>query len=76
MDGARLKQKHICKCFRKHISGILAYVLQSNATQKETFKTLYTLGNTHAYTGGGLPCAFLKIDVKSTDTSSDVCETY
>ena len=64
MDGARLKQKHICKCFRKHISGILAYVLQSNATQKETFKTLYTHASTHAsthaYTGGGLPCAFLK----------------
>ena len=62
MDGARLKQKHIRKCFRKNISRILAYVLQSNATQKETFKTLYTLIRTHAYTGGGLPCAFLKIE--------------
>ena len=61
MDGARLKQKHIRKCFRKNISGILAYVLQSNATQKETFKT-YTLASTHAYTGGGLPCAFLKVE--------------
>ena len=63
MDGARLTQKHIRKCFRKNISGgIMAYVLQSNATQKETFKTLYTLASTHAYTGGGLPCAFLKIE--------------
>ena len=62
MDGARLKQKHIRKCFRKNISRILAYVLQSNAIQKETFKTLYTLASTHAYTRGGLPCAFLKIE--------------
>ena len=62
MDGARLKQKRICKCFRKNISGILAYVRQSNATQKQTFKKLHTLASTHAYTGGGLPCAFLKIE--------------
>ena len=62
MDGARLKQKHIRKCFRRNISGILAYVLQSNTTQKGTFKTLHTLASTHAYTGRGLPCAFLKIE--------------
>ena len=62
MNGARLKQKRIRKCFRKNISGILAYVLRSNATQKETFKTLHTLASTHAYTMGGLPCAFLEIE--------------
>ena len=45
-DGDRLKQKHIRKCFKKNISGILAYVLQSNATQNKTFKTLYTLAST------------------------------
>ena len=54
--------KNIRKCFGKNISGFLAYVLQSNTTQKETFKTLYTLASTHAYTGEGLPCAFLKIE--------------
>ena len=62
MDGTRLKQKHIRKCFRKNISDILAYVLQSNATQKETFKTLYMLASTHAYRGGGLPYAFVKTE--------------
>ena len=62
MDGARLKQKRICKCFRKNISGILVYVRQSNATQKETFKTLYTLASMYVYSGVGLPCAFLKIE--------------
>ena len=62
MDGARLKQKHIRKCFRKNISSILAYVLQSNATQKETIQTLYTLASTRAYTGGGLSCALLKTE--------------
>ena len=46
----------------KSISGILAYVLQSNATQKETFKTLYMLASTHAYRGGGLPYAFVKTE--------------
>ena len=51
MDGARHKQKHIRKYFRKNISGILVYVLQSNTTEKETFKTLYALASTHAYTG-------------------------
>ena len=55
MDGARLKQKRISKCFRKNISGILAYVRQSNATQKETFKTLYILESTLAYKREGLP---------------------
>ena len=63
MDGARLKQKRIRKWLKKNIIGILTYVLQSNATQKETFKTLYTLTSTHAYTGEGLPGAFLKIKI-------------
>ena len=58
MDGARLKEKSICKYLTKNI---LAYMLQSNATQKETFKT-YTLASTHVYTGGGFPCAFLEIE--------------
>ena len=62
MDGARLKQKHIRKFFRKNISSILAYVLQSNATQKETIQTLYTLASTRAYTDGGLSCALLKTE--------------
>ena len=39
MDGATVKQKHICKYFIKNIGDILASVQQSNATQKETFKT-------------------------------------
>ena len=60
MDGARLKQKRIRTCFRKNISGILAYVLESNPTQKETL--LYTFASMQKYTGGGLPCAFLKIE--------------
>ena len=62
MVGARLKQKCIYKCFIKNISNILAYVRQSNATQKETFKTFYMLASTYAWTGGGLQCAFVKIE--------------
>ena len=38
MNRARLKQKRICKCFIKNIGNTLAYVRQSNATQRETSK--------------------------------------
>ena len=62
MDGARLKQKRICKRFIKNIGDILASVRKSNPTQGETFKTFYTLPSTHECTEGGLPCAFLKIE--------------
>ena len=62
MDGSRLKQKRICKCFLKNISNILAYVQKRNTIQGETFKTFYTLPNSHACTEGGLPCTFLKIE--------------
>ena len=61
MDGARLKQKCICKCFIKSISSILAYVQKRNTAQGGTFKTFYMLPSTHACTEEGLPCAFLKI---------------
>ena len=43
MDRAILKQKLIRKCFRKKNIGILAYVLQSNGTQKETGSTVFML---------------------------------
>ena len=63
MDGARLKQKRICNCFMKNIGDILAYVRQTNATQRETFKPFYTLASTHIFTGGSLPYAFFKIEI-------------
>ena len=62
MDGARMKQKCICKCLIKNIGNILAYVRKRNATQGKIFKTFYTLPSTHACTEGDLPCAFLKIE--------------
>ena len=43
MDVARQKQKRICECFIKNIGDILAYVRKRNTTQRETFKTFYTL---------------------------------
>ena len=43
MDVARQKQKRICECFIKNIDDILAYVRKRNTTQRETFKTFYTL---------------------------------
>lgn len=49
MDGAGLRQKRICKSFIK-------------ITQRQNFKTFYTLASTHVCTGGGLPCAFLKTE--------------
>ena len=62
MDGDRLKQKRICKCFIKNIGNILAYVQNTNATEGETFKTFYTLPSTYTCTEGDLPCNFLKIE--------------
>ena len=62
MDGARLRQKRICKCFIKNIGDILAYVRKRNTTQGETFKTFYTLPSIYACTEGDLTCVFLKTE--------------